>query len=571
MKSNKIVLYYAKKYWKGEAVCALLYMFFIGLSLVGPLLMQYFIDEVIPSQKVSAIIHFAAVFLGLYTAIALVALAIKYTVVRLENKIVLDIRSKMYTNLIYQPLGYYKEHNVGLAMERLLRDTEIVHSLWGFLFPSAFSSIATFIITYAIIFSKSWSIGVCSFVTIIAYIIVFKMYNNKLRALYLDARKDVDGMSTCITDAWGGAKEIKIFGFEEKIINKFYKFITLLKRDKTEMALKNELSKQLMSMATTIGSLATLTLGGYFVLKGDLTIGMMLALQTYVIKLYAPAQDIADMAMDYKKYTVNLERISELLFLEGEDFEVGKKISEKGLKEGIKFEEVTFAYGENEVLKDINLRMPSKGVVAIVGKSGEGKSTILNLLLGFIKPKSGGIQIDNENYAEVSLKAIRNNVTLVSQDAYLFNASIYENIRIGNPEATKEEIEEIVRRLGIDKIVAHLPNKLDTVVSEFGKNLSGGQVQRISIARALLKKAPIIIFDEATSNIDSHTEEIIYEVLDEMKQEHLIILVSHRLSSLRNADQIYILDQGHIVEQGSFQALNTESDYFAKLFNRQIG
>lgn len=568
MIKNRIIAHYAKENIAQEMSCALLYLIFIACSLSGPVLMEYFIDNVIPLHEIKPIVYFAIVFLCIYILMAIIALLIKRTIITIENRIITDIRSQMYENLVFQPLHFYQEHSLGAAMERIVGDTEVIRSLWGFLFPNAFSSILTFIATFIIMLSKSVLIAALSIVSIVIYLMVFRYYNEKLRSLYLKTRKDIDNVNNGITDAWSGAKELKIFRFESSIVNRFLALLGVLKNDSTQMGMKNEFSKQFMSLATTLGSLITLVIGGIFVIKGELTLGTMLALQAYVLKLYSPAEDIADMAVDYKKYTVNLERISQILFLEKED--LSDNIAARTIKPMIKFDHVSFSYGAKKVLDDISFKTANHGVVALVGASGAGKSTIVNLALGFLVADSGSVMIEQGQSGTLPLSEIRRNITLVSQDTYLFNASIYENIRIGNPSATEAEILTIIRRLEIDKIVEVHEKGIHATISEFGKNLSGGQIQRISIARALLKKAPIIIFDEATSNIDSQSEQIIHGIIEELMPESLIIMISHRLSSLKIAENILVLENGRIVEQGTIEELESNNGVFCDLFRDQL-
>jgi ABC-type multidrug transport system fused ATPase/permease subunit len=531
-------------------------------------MMKYFIDTIIGGGKIDSIIYFALVFLGVYIFMGFIAILIKYLIVILENRIVTDIRNEMFKNIVFQPLSFYREHKVGAAMERILRDADVVHSIWGFLFPSVFCSVLTFITTFAIIFAQSMLIALLSLLAIAIYVFIFKYYNEKLRKLYNDTRNDIDSINTSITDAWNGAKEIKIFMIEKLIIKKFEKIINLLRKDKVNMAIKNELSKQLMSFATTLGTLFTLCIGGYLVMKGNLTIGTLVALQAYVAKLYSPAQDIADMAVDYKKYQVNLERISQILYLDRE--EVVKETEHIPMECSVEIQNVGFSYGNNNVLKDISFEMKGKGKIAVVGKSGAGKTTLINLLLGFMNPSKGKVFIGGHDIADYPLDNLRRNITLVSQDTFLFNMSVYDNIRIGNPEAGEEELQKVARLLEIDKIVDNLPDKMNTVIAEMGKNVSGGQLQRISIARALLKKSPIMIFDEATSNIDSQSEQIIHDILDKVKKNALVIVVSHRLSSLKDADMIYVLDNGSIIESGKLEELSSYDGAFASLFRDQF-
>lgn len=570
MNVKKFVKYYVIKYRKEEFLCGSILVIIICLSLITPKLVQYFIDKVLPAKKIEGVILFAAAYIGVYLLIALLSILSKRIITSIENKIMTEVREKMYSNLLYQPLGYYRENKMGHIAERIIRDTEVIRSLWGFLIPSSFSSMLLFLVTLIIILANNRTIGVLSLLSVCMYILVFRFYNEKLRKLFLTTRNSIDKMNTSITDAWNGSKEIKIFLYEPRMINLFSKILSELKVNTVNMTMKNEYSTQLLNIATILGSLITLAFGGYYVIKGEMTIGVLVALHAYVAKLYSPAKDIADMALDFKKYSVNIDRFSELLYTDNKELSVeAKDIID--LKDGdISFENISFSYGENQVLDNLSFTSNNKEVTAIVGKSGSGKSTILNLLLGFIKPNSGHIKIGNHDISTIPLDILRQHIGIVSQDMYLFNMSIYDNIKIGNPKAKEEEIQALIKHLEIDKIVENYPDKLNTMVTEFGKNLSGGQIQRISIARALLKKPSIIIFDEATSAIDSQTEQVIQSIIEKLKEDTHVILVSHRLSSLKSANHILVLNNGEIVESGSFDSLTEKKGLFYELFKDQI-
>ena len=247
----------------------------------------------------------------------------------------------------------------------------------------------------------------------------------------------------------------------------------------------------------------------------------------------------------------------------------GKPCREQ-IEGSICLDDVSFSYGSNEILKNISIELQHTGKIAIAGKSGSGKTTLLNVLMGLNQPSSGRVLWGKQIIDETSIETLRSNISFVSQDTYLFNMSVYDNIRIGNPEASESEIQDIIKLMEIDKIVEQFPNKLDTVIAEMGKNISGGQLQRISIARALLKKAPVLILDEATSNVDSLSEQIIQKALEEIKESTLVIIVSHRLSSLKEVDCIYVIDNGQICQKGGFSDLLLEEGVFKTLFAEQI-
>ena len=566
--NKNMIKEFSKKYLALEIVIAFLYLIFIALSLIGPYLMEYFIDEVLPSKDPGNVVKFVLAFIGIYLLMSVIAILIKKNVVGLENNIVTEIRTKMFDNVVKQPLSFYQQHQFGAVNERLVRDTAVVHSIWGYLFPSIFSSVISFVATMVIIIRRSWIIAAFSVVSIGIYLLVFKLYNEKLRSLYLETRGDADQIGASMTDAWNGSREIKSFRLENLITGKFNRINLLLKKHNMNMAIKQEFSNQFMSLATTLGTLTTLCVGGLMVMRGQMTVGILVALQAYVAKLYKPAENIADMAVDYKKYQVNIQRMAQLYYLEGSeqvDSDAAGSISGN-----IVFDKVNFAYNEKSVLKDVSFETPDKGVIAIVGKSGAGKTTIMNILMKFINPSSGEIKIGDRNYSTCTPGEVRNSISLASQDSYLFNMSIMDNIRLGNPSVSEDRLKYVIELLEIDKFASSFPKGMDTVIAEMGKNISGGQVQRIAIARALVKDTPILILDEATSNVDSNSETIIQSALEKIQDNKLIILISHRLSSLKKAQAIYVLEDGAITQSGSFAELLSEDGAFKQLFDEQV-
>lgn len=566
---NRLVKHYAKLYWKKEFLCIGIIFLIVILSLIYPLLVQYLFDNILAKKELQKLIYFVISLFALNLSIACVTFVKKYIISIIENNIILDIRKEMFSNIIYQQLPFYKTKNVGIIMQKILGDVEVIRSLWGFLFPSITGDIFQFVITFIIILKINTVLALLSLLVIISYMLVFRLFNEKLRTLFTKIRSNMDQINAFVNEMWNGIKEVKIFLSEIKTIQKFTDILKIFSHNNISMTVQDELSSQLLNLITSFGSLIVLSLGGYYVIKGKMSIGQIVAVQMYISTLYSPAKDIADAAIDYKKYSAVTSRISEILYLDKKE-ECNYLNSKKFSNVSLKFQNVEFNYGKDNVLKNISFEMKTGKVYGLVGKSGQGKSTIINLILRFYSPLKGVISINNKELNEIPLNDIRKNVTIISQDAFLFNTSILDNICYGNPDATEDEINSVIKKLEIDKIVENMPDKLNTIVSEFGRNFSGGQVQRIAIARAILKNSSILIFDEATSAIDSETENLVQDLIDEMKNEKLIILISHRLSSIKLADEVFMLEDGKVVEHGKIDNLKENGQYFKSLFKEQL-
>lgn len=566
--SNNIIIKYTKKYKFRVIAIVLINLGFILLTLLPPLVTRYFVDEILIANEIDRIPRFSILFVTLYVTMSIGGVLVKYMIITLTNTIAFDVRNELYNSIVYQPLKYHKEQSIGKILERTMRDADVVHSIWGFLLPSVFSSAITFSVILIFLLSQSVLITALALISVILYSFVFLRYNDKLRKQYEVIRSASDKINSSILEVWNGIKEVKIFQLEQIMLRRLSKETHMLKRNNINMGITREYSNNFMNLATILGTLITSVIGAYMVASGALSVGMLIAILAYVSKLFSPARDLADMGIDYKKYSVSLNRINQVLTQQKE-----QESSEKSpdlLHGNIEISNISFSYEKQPVLKNISLTLPQTGSIAIIGKSGSGKSTLTSLLYGLMTPANGTISIDGKLISEIPLSQLRSSIAIASQDAYMFNLSIYENIKLGNSSASESEISSVIRLLRIDELAENLPKKLDTVSAEFGKNISGGQLQRISIARALLKRAPILILDEATSNIDSQSEEIIHNALENIRESTLIIIISHRLSSLKNTEKIFVLDKGSIVQEGALCELVNSKGKFKEIFQEQL-
>jgi ATP-binding cassette subfamily B protein len=331
------------------------------------------------------------------------------------------------------------------------------------------------------------------------------------------------------------------------------------------------LSSDVLALAMiALAGVVVLWYGGHRVMTGALSVGQLMFFYALLVYLLEPLQRLASANFWLQDALIAVERLGNVLDLAREPLDDPRRVAFAGIRSAVEVQGVTFTYGyRGNVLQDVNLRIPAGQTVAIIGESGSGKSTLLKLLQGLCVPTAGRVAIDGVNLRDIDLTSLRQRIGVVSQDAQVFTATLRDNVALGRPEATLEEVVAAVRAAGLEDFVAELPERYDTVIGERGANLSGGQRQRLAIARALLRKPDLLIFDEATSHLDTATEQMVRANLRGMLQGCTVVLVAHRLGTVKDADRIYVLQHGQITEEGTHRQLLEQEGWYADLWRRQ--
>jgi ATP-binding cassette subfamily B protein len=326
-----------------------------------------------------------------------------------------------------------------------------------------------------------------------------------------------------------------------------------------------------LAMAVTaLAGVVVLWYGGHRVMAGALTIGQLMFFYALLGHLLEPLERLASVNLRLQEALVAVDRLYQVLDLEAEQHGSGGRVPFAGVRDAIALGDVSFKYGcRANVLEQVSLRIPAGKTVAVVGESGSGKSTLLKLLLGFYAPTEGRLLVDGVDLRDMDLASLRAGVGLVSQDPFIFNGTVRDNIALGRPGATLAEVIEAARAAGLDEFIAALPERYDTPIGERGANLSGGQRQRLAIARVLLCRPEVVVFDEATSHLDTATERAIQDSLRTVLAGKTVVLVAHRLSTVKDADMIYVLHQGRVSEQGDHRQLLARGGRYAALWQAQ--
>jgi len=488
----------------------------------------------------------------------------------LEIKFTKNVSKDLYHKVSSLPAIAFEKMGIGEIINRVYTDPDRVMELLRSLIRLICKSL---VVIFVIVMCFSISIVLGLEVVIFGFIMGFISYKffPKIKNTQSEIKKDSDEYVRCATENVTGIREIKALGIKkrmEKIM--FYKIDSLF--NKTKRIKRYEVAYyNINNFIYFLLQFIILASCGYFVVQGKIAYSIFIVIESYIWRIDDVVESLSDFGVNYNKIKVSLTRIDEIInnkLYSDEKFGKKKLDNIKGI---IEFKNVSFRYNDEEdnVLRNLNLRINPNKKIAIVGKSGNGKSTLFNLLLRYFDSSEGIISIDGVNIKNLTEESLRNNISIIRQAPFLFNMSIVDNLRLVKEDASLDEIKDVCRKAYIDEYIEGLPNGYDTIIGEGGINLSGGQKQRLAIARTLLINTKIILFDEATSALDNKSQEYIKRTIDDLVKDHTIIIVAHRLSTISDADVINVIDKGQLVASGSHDSLLKESSVYRELYSTE--
>lgn len=561
---------------KGLFALGLLFLFLTSLTaLAFPLFLGSLIDAA-NDEGLQRVNEVGLVLLIVFSLQAIFSFFRVLTFVNVTENMLAKLRQTAYNRLISLPMEFFSNRRVGELNSRISADI-------GLLQDTFTTTIAEFLRQFLIILggiaflaytSGKLTIIMLSIVPLVAVLAV--VFGKKIRAIAKNVQDETANSNTIVEETLQGIANVKAFA-NEWFEKKRYKEST---ERIVAAAIKGGVARGAFASFIIFGLLGSIVFviwyGVRMVNAGDLSIGSMFQFVMYSIFVGASFGGIADLYAQIQKTLGATERILEILEEEGEENEdeLGTKTAVGKLAGNIAFENVNFHYGKRDdipVLKDLTFNIKAGQVVAVVGPSGAGKSTITNILLRFYNPQTGEVRVDGKNIKDYTLESYRKNIAIVPQDVFLFGGSILENIRYGKPDASMEEVREAAKKANADTFIMEFPEGYETTVGERGVKLSGGQRQRIAIARAILKNPAILILDEATSSLDSESERVVQEALENLMKGRTSIVIAHRLATIKSADKILVLDKGVLVEQGNHNELvSIEDGLYNKLSSLQF-
>jgi ATP-binding cassette, subfamily B, bacterial MsbA len=490
----------------------------------------------------------------------------------LQELVTRDLRDKVYRHLVQLPLSYFQRTKTGQVVTRILTDTAQTKALITELVTRSLQSAATILVTIAFLLSLSWKLTLVSLVLAPLLIAALQPILKKLRKRHRRLTNEYGEMTSIVQEAVSGIRLVKATGAEPHESGRFSDASGRYAKAMTRVAALGALSQPLTEVAGTAIAVLVLWIGARQVLV-DRTMdgGMLITFLVAVLRMLQPLKQLSQVPATAQSSLASAERLFEVLD-ESTEAEADRGTRDvSALAEGVRFENVSFTYGDEAVLADVSFDAPRGAIVALVGASGAGKSTLVDLVPRFNAPTSGRILLDGIDLQDIRLRSLRKLTGIVSQDTVLFNDTVRSNIAFGAPGMyTAAQIEAAAQSANAHAFIMQLPQGYDTVLGERGTRLSGGQRQRIAIARALLSDPPILILDEATSALDTESERLVQEAIDRLLAGRTVFVIAHRLSTVEHADQILVLDRGRIIERGRHEQLLAQRGAYHRLYSMQF-
>lgn len=559
---------FIKKYYKQEIVLVILMLLSSAGTLVAPFVLKLVIDEVIPSHNY----NFLLVLLATYFLICIIRIIIQYCSTYLfdyvSNNIMKDIRLHLFSHLLRLPMDFYVNNKVGDIMHRINSEVNSIQNILTNSFIRLISNLSTIV---GLIIALSLLNVKLFFISAAILPLIFlntKYFQPKIHEKIKVCRTTDANILNIILEKLLNVRLIKSFMTYEKEEKDVSSHIDEQITINLEFTKLSNITRNITLLLTISVPILILCIGGKDVILGYMTLGSLVAFIQYSNKLYAPLKDLMSLYFDMIRAVVSMDRIYEIMLIPQE--QTNHLPRHVRLEGNIIFHDVSFSYRTTPILQHFTLNLKSGVSYAIVGKSGCGKSTLVNLLCRFYHPQSGYISISNIPIDTLPLKQYRERINLISQENYIFNDTIKNNITYYNPTCSSKQLEKIIEICDLGTLIKSLPHGIETMVGDQGCILSGGQKQKIALARALYKEADIIIFDEATSALDTETEHIIQDNILKYFKDKTIIIVSHRLCTLKNVDQIICIKNGMILEQGSHYELYNKRGLYYQLFKEQV-
>jgi ABC-type multidrug transport system fused ATPase/permease subunit len=559
-------LVYLKPYRLLAAANLLFSILTIGFYFVFPQITQHIIDDAIAGKNIAILQPSVLFLLGAFVLCA-VSNALRILVnTRFGQHVIYDMRCTVYRKLQCLPVGYFDNHASGDLMTRVIDDVAAVHRVLIDGFERALTTFLSIAVIFLILLFKNFTLTMLALVPLSLSLSGAIWYTLTARNRYRMQRKAIGDMNALLMDNLQGIRQIKTFVRHEHENRRFGQKADALRKSTCKVMHVWALYSPAMTFAGSLGMVLVLWAGGPMVIQGKLSPGELVGFLFYLTLFYEPAGRIDGLNQMLQSARASCDRVFDILDTADESAPDRAGELKKPLRGEIRFENVTFAYREGlPVLKNISLQAKPGETLALVGPTGSGKTTLVNLLPAFYQPSSGRITIDGSDISSLKPDFLRNEISIVSQEHFLFNGSVRENIMYGRPDASEEEMRTAADDANCRTFIEALPEGYDSLVGERGVKLSVGEKQRIGIARALLKNAPLLILDEPTASVDSATEELIQEALRRLMENRTCFVIAHRLKTIRNADLILVLHHGEIIERGKHRELLEQNGMYAKL------
>ncbi len=556
-------------YWRRVAMAVIAGVIVSGMNAAIAWLAKPAMDDVLIKKDATLLfllplaIFFIFLGKGVFTYIQ------EYLMRSASQKMVMQLRNRLYSHIVELPLGYFGKNSSGELISKVINDTSMLQELVSLTIKDLFRESATAIALLFVALWRRWDLTLVSIIVLPTALYGVGKLGRRMRQISRRAQEKISLITESLTESFSGIKIIKAFCRQPDETRRFQETTREYYRENMRAIRVSESSTLLMEAVGGLGIAFVIWYGARLIFSNTMTVGDFTSFLTAIFLVYTPAKRLARINIGIQQARPPLERIHKLLSepVEPDGTEVLKPISKY-----IEFKGVSFTYpaARHKALDNLNLTVNRGEIIAIVGKSGGGKTTLANLLPRFYVPTEGIVSIDGTDISKVSAASLRAQFGIVTQDVILFNDTVASNISYGKPGALKEEIITAAKAAYAHDFIMELPHAYDTVVGERGTRLSGGQRQRLSIARAILKNPPVLILDEATSSLDTASEMMVQRALENLMVNRTTLVIAHRLSTIKRADRIIVLDKGRILESGTHRELYESGGLYRKLYEVQF-
>ena len=564
-------LSFLKKYRVRMIVGLILVFITALLVLINPQISGMIVDEVIEGQHYEKLGILLLIMIGVTLVRSLLRFTFLMCFESSSQGLVYDMREEAYRKLMKEDFNFFNKNRTGDLMSRQTGDMDAVRHMVSHVIYFSFENILVFLMALVMIFSVNVKMALCMLIVLPFTLAVTLSQRRHIKPAFDRVRDCFSSLNAFAQETIAGNRVVKAFAKEDYELEKFdrendgYRDAQL---NAASIWMKYIPMFEILSQCLTI---ILMIMGGFMVIDGEMTIGNMVTVNGYLWMLNSPLRQAGWIINDLQRFLTAIEKIYKVYTTEPDIKQPEHVVEKRKLKGSVTFDHVYYYTNDDTVLKDISFHVEPGQTVGIIGATGSGKSSLINLICRFYDVNQGRVLVDDIDVRNLNLQTLRGNIGIAMQDVFLFSDTIEGNIAYGNPDCTFEQVQAAAKIANADEFIREMPEGYDTIIGERGVGLSGGQKQRISLARAILKDPSIIILDDTTSAIDMETESMIQNELKKISDERTVFIIAHRISSIIHADQILVLDNGRLVERGTHEQLLAKKGYYSTVFHHQYG